>query len=390
MSEEAQESQETLEQVAAADEDTQTTDPEPTAPSDVAAAEADSIDNKEKSPKVEDSNELTFDEAQAEIDAIKERAGRAKENLKFAPAASNSTISSSYSSYTPSSMAYEDESPKSRNMLSHLNSNSAMMNYKVTTARNLVQQQEALLRNLKTMRENMERSSVEIGRASTYFSPVRVPQRSYYEKRAEPSPTITRRQVREVSPVYSPYSNLELTEKISERAYSPARISISNHVSTLPPPVSSIDYQPDEDFEKEMASLRKRVADLSKQATEPPMPKFSSYDYGSTLLDNSLGEYTEKSVAPPPEPKIEVKKPRTHKVAPQTHYTKLPPKTVYTSMHVPVDNDLSCSFPVNSYTDYLLETVNNLEPCTNSSSLDLKDLYADPLANSLSDYPSAY
>lgn len=340
-----------------------------------------------KSVKFDHQNELSFDQAQAEIDAIKARAGQARENLKAVPASSTA----SYSTYNASSSSLEDDVPKSKNMLSHLNSNSAMINYKVTTARNLVQKQEALLRNLKMMRENMERSSVEISRASDYFSPIRVQPRGYFEKRAESAPLISRRhQVREVSPVFSA-SDLDATEQRStlERAYSPVPLSISTPVSAIPP-LSSADYEPDEEFEREMKAIRNRVANLSKQANEVAKPKYSTYDYESGLSSTYPSGYNDIYTAP--QPSIGVKNSRSPKFAPKSYQSSLPPKTVYTSKHASVDNDVS--FPHSSYTDYLMETVNNLDsayPVTETTSLDLQTLHADPLAaSSVPDYPIAY
>lgn len=333
-----------------------------------------------------DANELTFDEAQAEIDAIKARAGQARESLKSVPVAS-----SSYSTNTSTTVcSYDDDVPKSKNMLSHLNSNSAMINYKVTTARNLVQKQEALLRNLKMMRENMERSSVEISRASDYFSPIKVQPRGYFEKRAESAPLISRRhQVRELSPLATPSVNPVITESRdpSERAYSPTPLSISTHVSSVPAPVSPADYQPDAEFEQEMAAIRRRVANLSKQANEIPKPRYSSYDYDSELSSGYPGGYN--SLYTPLEPKIEVKSNRSHRApVSRMRHVSLPSKTIHSSKHVP--DDYGITYPRNTYSEYLLDTVNSLDPYPTSSSdsLDLHGLHANPLA--ATDLPMAY
>lgn len=226
-------------------------------------------------------NELTFDEAQAEIDSIKARAGQARESLKT----SSTPSSSNYGSYSSSSYSSGGSSggggeSKSNNMLSHLNSHSAMLGYRVQTARSLVRKQEDLLRNLARMRENMERSESELYKASDYYGSSRHRPHGYFERRAESAPFISRRyQVREASPA-------EYTDhyaSTSDKAVSPGPAS---HVS-IPAVSTTSDYTPDEDFEKEMAALRKRVSDLSKKASDVPSPRYNSYDYESALGTSS-------------------------------------------------------------------------------------------------------
>lgn len=345
-------------------------------------------------------DELTFDEAQAEIDAIKARAGQARENLKT-PSAYTPPSSTSYGSYSSSSAsayAQDEDAPKSKNMLSHLNSHSAMLNYKVQAARSLVRKQEDLLRNLARMRENMERSENEIGKASDYYSSTRhQPSRGYFERRAESAPFISRRpQVREVSPSLSSIGNIEVPEhRISDKAYSPTPISISTNISTTPATlVSSSDYAPDEEFEREMAAIRKRVANLSKQATEVKTPKYNSYDYGSGLPssypEGYNGIYTTAAV-----PEVKASKSYRMHAPSRTHYTARLPATTptHSTKHVPVPvltDGTSSSYPRNSYTDYLMESLNSLEQPTNTSTSELHDLYADPLAAPLTDCSLAY
>ncbi|XP_067929673.1 uncharacterized protein [Watersipora subatra] len=349
--------------------------------------QAASSDEPKKSVKFE-TNELSFDEAQAEIDAIKARAGQARENLK--PSTTASSYKSSYSPYSLSSL--EDDVPKSKNMLSHLNSNSAMISYKVTTARNLVQKQEALLRNLKTMRENMERSSVEISRASDYLSPVRVPARGYFEKRAESAPFISRRQVREVSPAFSAQYSIEAPERVSSKASSPTPVSFSTRISSLPTPISSSDYQPDADFEKEIAALRKRVSDLSSKANEPIRPRYSSFDY-EMALGASVPEIHTVDINALSEPKLEVKNARTPKYVPKTHHISKPDlssRAVLSNTHASNENGMNDNYLHSTYTNYLMESLKDLDTYPASTSLESHELYTDPLAATATSYPLAF
>lgn len=367
------------------------------------------IAEPKKSVKFE-TNELTFDEAQAEIDAIKARAGQARESLKSVPASTGSSYSSSHSSSTASGYSYEDDAPKSKNMLSHLNSHSAMINYKVQAARSLVRKQEDLLRNLARMRENMERSENELGKASDYYSGSRHQSRGgYFERRAESAPLISRRQQvrdREVSPVISVCS-IERTSDIGSEitptfAVVPNVSSVSTHISATPrPAVSYSDYQPDEQFEREMAAIRKRVSNLSKAANEVTTPKYNSYDYDSSLTSNYLkGGYSD--IYSTPESCLKVKNRLTkHAPVPRTYHSPLPPvrTSAYATKYVADDNDNDL-YPRNSYSEYLMDSVNSLPDYSvgptngivNHSVYDpeLIDLYADPLSSGVGDCSLAY
>ncbi|KAF6029504.1 hypothetical protein EB796_012191 [Bugula neritina] len=338
----------------------------------------------------EDAEELSFDEAQAEIDAIKAKAGKARENLRSTPERSSCSLISP--GYVP-----EDEIPKSKNMLSHLNSNSAMLNYKVQGARSLVRKQEDLLRNLARMRENMERSENEIGKASDYYTPHRYQSRGYFEKRSETAPLISRRhQVREVSPAES-LNSLDASDyKYVPSSYSPPHTTtkFSSQLSSSVPAtsiVSTSGYEGDNEFEREMAAIRKRVANISKQANEAATPKFSSYDYDPILPSTYLpGSYSGIHSVPQTS-KLEVKRSTSYKPLPRTHHTPVSPKPVHTTkFNMAVDSNATTELPRNSFSDYIMDAMNEIDnyPC---SSKELPDLYKDPIAvSSAGNCPLAY
>jgi len=217
-----------------------------------------------------DSKDLTFDEAQKEIDEIKARAGEARQSLRASSECGTTSSAGNYSfasSYTPSAPS---------NMLSHLNSHSAMLQYKVQTARSLVRKQEDLLRNLARMRENMERSEIEIIKASDFYTSRRhFPRRTY-----EPTPR------KEVAPAPVTESvDLEVERMSDIGSPCSARKSAGFTYTAPAPVVESASYELDEDFEREMAAIRKRVAALGRQANEVSKPRLSSDDY---LYDTSL------------------------------------------------------------------------------------------------------
>lgn len=362
--------------------------PEPEAASEPAPAE-----EPKKSVSFQKNDELTFDEAQAEIDAIKARAGQARESLKTS-SPSTTSYGASYSSSSKSFGSFDDDSSKSKNMLSHLNSHSAMLNYKVQAARSLVRKQEDLLRNLARMRENMERSETELFSASDYYSSARHRPYGYFERRAESAPFISRRPaVREVSPVCQ--SSLEFTEQLSsmDKGASPALPSIASHVSN--PIASTNDYQPDEEFEKEMAAIRKRVSDLSKKANEIPAPRYRSYEYESVLGTPGYAGGCGDLYGGVPESKFEVK---TTNHIPTKRYGYVPRTTnnhssVY-SRHVPaVITTVSepAAYPCSSFTQYVMDSLNEVDypyACGGAASAtSYGDLY-DPLMSA--DIPLAY
>ena len=381
MSDEA--AQEPVAAAAPAEQTPAAADPEPTPEP---ASEPPAEDNK-KAVTFE-KNELTFDEAQAEIDSIRARAGQARESLRTTSTPSSSSYGS-YSSSSYSSGAVDD--PKSKNMLSHLNSHSAMLGYRVQTARSLVRKQEDLLRNLARMRENMERSECELYKASDYYGSSRHRPYGYFERRAESAPFISRRsyQVRESSP-------LEITEQFasssSDKAASPSPIP---HVS-VPATSTTTDYTPDEDFEKEMAALRRRVADLSKKANDIPTPRYSSYDYDTSSYSRGYGDIYGAT-----EPKFEVK--TTNIPSPRyRHVPKTSTITLHTSVTKPIAipaATTACvyveepSYPRSSFTEYVMDSLNESEyPYPYSSSVVTNaygDVY-DPLLSGVGDIPLAY
>ena len=357
----------------------------PPSPADMEEAPvvADATEEPEPKPEPEQKksvtfgSNLTFDEAQAEIDSIKARAGKARESLQ-------SSQSSATPSYTPSSSTtasyMSDEMPKSKNMLSHLNSHSAMLNYKVNAARSLVRKQEDLLRNLARMRENMERSENELGKASDYYTPNRHLPRKYDYR----SDAISRRQVSglmSASPQTTATTDFE--SSIHHKAASPAPVSLTSSfsVSADPKPLpssSSSDYQLDENFEKEMAAIRRRVAAISKQANDvTSSSRYRGYDdiYDMPDLSTSyLRNTTSDDLYNVPDSLYEVKYSTT------PYYPRAPSvysQTTPVYLHEPSHDVEVSSFPQNSYADYLMDSLNEY-PAYSSSPSNQYDAYYDP------------
>lgn len=341
---------------------------------------------EKKSVKFQHDDDLTFDEAQAEIDAIRARARGARENLKPESTSKSSSYVSSASSYK----SYEDDTPKSKNMLSHLNSASAMLNYKIQSARSLVRKQEDLLRNLARMRENMERSECEMIKTSDYFTPSRYSTRRY-NTRADSAP-VTRPQVRDKSPnpisLTSYEEDVKYSDKPCPKPYT-SSVTSSYSVSARPPPVSTNDYQPDEDFEREMAAIRKRVADLTKKANEVYTPRMSSYDYLDdytmpSLTSRYLRDYDDLYKT---QPSYEVTKQPAEYEVPATYYYYVPEPSTY-HVHVPSYQAAEETPASSSYSRYLMESLDET-PSYYQSTPDLSELYYDPLVTD-SVYYNAY
>lgn len=157
------------------------------------------------------------------------------------------------------------------------------------------------------------------------------------------------------------------TDRRPDRSYSPTPAASISSVSVPTKPLTTTttydDYQPDEEFEREMAVLRRRVSDLTKKANDVTTTKYSPYyDYeylsDSPSLTANLHDYDIYKVTEPSS---------SYEVNPTsfTTYTSLPTSYYRSTSYTPVSATPTCDeadtyVPHSSYNEYVLNCLNGI------------------------------